>query len=70
MKDSLLTHMYWFALHYIVELHLSGLLREKHTKKILVVFSISYRFRGLGLIGRGMSAETDSHAEARPMEGT
>jgi hypothetical protein len=30
MKDSLLTtHAYWFALHCVVELHLSGLHREK-----------------------------------------
>ena len=34
MKDSLLTtHMYWSTLHWIVELHLSGLHREKCTKK-------------------------------------
>ena len=38
MKDSLLmTHMYWSALHCVVELHLSGLHREKCTKKLLVV---------------------------------
>jgi hypothetical protein len=38
MKDSsLTTHMYWSALHCIVELHLSGLHREKHTKEFLVV---------------------------------
>ena len=36
MKDSLLTtHMYWSALHCVAELHLSGLHREKHTKKLL-----------------------------------
>ena len=34
MKDSLLTTcMYWFTLHYTVEMHLSGLHREKCTKK-------------------------------------
>ena len=33
-KDSLLaTHMCWSALHCIVELHLSGLHREKRTRK-------------------------------------
>jgi hypothetical protein len=33
MKDfSLMTCMYWSALHCVVELHLSGL-RKKHTKK-------------------------------------
>jgi hypothetical protein len=38
MKDSLLTtHMYWSALHCIVELHLSGLHRKKRTKNLLVV---------------------------------
>ena len=53
MKDSLLTtHMYWSALHCIVELHLSGL-------------SVSRCFHTLGLIGRVMSAETEARAEAR-----
>jgi hypothetical protein len=38
VKDSLLTtRMYWSALHCIVELHLSGLHREKCTKTLLVV---------------------------------
>ena len=38
MKDSSLTTcMYWSALHCVVELHLSGLHRKKHTKKFLVV---------------------------------
>jgi hypothetical protein len=31
-------HMYWSALHCIVELHLSGLHREKCTRELLVVF--------------------------------
>jgi hypothetical protein len=35
MKDSLLlTHMYRFILHSVVELHLSVLNREKYTKKM------------------------------------
>ena len=39
MKDSLLMpYMYWSALHCVVELHLSGLHREKRTKKLLVVY--------------------------------
>jgi hypothetical protein len=39
MEDSLLTTcMYWFALHCGVELHLSGLHREKRTKKLLMVY--------------------------------
>ena len=38
MKDSsLTTHKYWSALQCLDELHLSGLHREKHTKKLLVV---------------------------------
>ena len=62
MKDSLLTtHMYWSALHCVVELHLSGLHREKHTKKtpggVLVA---SCCFCGLRPLGRVVSANTDS----------
>ena len=38
MKDSsLMTHMYWSALDYVVELLLLGLHRKKCTKKLLVV---------------------------------
>jgi hypothetical protein len=38
MKESLLTtHMYWSALHSVVELHLPGCHREKCAKKLLVV---------------------------------
>jgi hypothetical protein len=66
MKDALLTrHMYWSALHCIVELQLSGLHREKHNKKLLVVCCSFLPLHGLGLIGRMMSAET---SEARPVE--
>lgn len=37
-EDSLLiTRLYWFPLHYIVELRLSGLHTEKRTKTLLVV---------------------------------
>jgi hypothetical protein len=82
MKDSLLpTLMYWSALHCIVELHLSGLHREKHTKnktkqnktkqnktKLLVV--CCHFLLLLGLIGRVMSAETDARIKARPGEDT
>lgn len=32
-----MTYMYWYASHFIVELHLSGLLREKLSKKLEVV---------------------------------
>ena len=38
MKVSLImTSMYWSALHCVVELHLSGLHRQKGTNKLLVV---------------------------------
>jgi hypothetical protein len=38
MKDSLLmTHMYWSALHCVVELHLLGLHAEKCTRKLVMV---------------------------------
>ena len=68
IKDSLLrTQMYWSTLQCIVELHLSGLHREKHTKKLVVVCCNFFLSLGLWLIGRVMSAETDSHVEARHM---
>ena len=70
MKASLLTAcMYWPALHCIVELHLSGLHREKRTKKtsggVLQFFIASAE---LGLIDRVITATKDAHAEARPVE--
>jgi hypothetical protein len=38
MKDSLLTsHIYWSALHFVAELHLLWLHREKCTQKLLVL---------------------------------
>ena len=41
MKDSLLTTpMYWPVLHCMAELHLSGLHREKHTKKKLLMMCL------------------------------
>jgi hypothetical protein len=81
MKDSLITtHMCWFVLNFVVELHLLELHREKHTnqptnqptnkqKKLLVTDVASCCFLGLRLIGRVMSAVTDSCAEARPHGG-
>ena len=61
MRDSsLTTHMYWFALHHVAELHLLGL---HHTKNLLVA---SCCFSRLGTIGRVMSADTYSRAEGRP----
>ena len=67
-EDSLLTtHIYWDALQCIVELHLSGLHREKHTKKSQnktkqntsggVLTAVSCCFHRLGLTARVMSAE-------------
>jgi hypothetical protein len=38
MKDSLLTICKYKVLNSVVELHLLGLNRENHTKKLLVVF--------------------------------
>jgi hypothetical protein len=67
MKASLSTCMYWSALRRVVELHLSGLHREKRTKRLVVCCSLC-RFQGLGLIGCTCWGETD--AEARHMEGT
>ena len=62
MKDSLLrTCMYWSTLHCIVELHLLGHHREKQTEKLLVV-CCSFLLLLRTLIGRVMSAETDSSA--------
>ena len=61
IKDSsLMTHMYWFALHCIAELSLHWLHKEKCTKKLCGVLATSYHFRGHRLIGRVMPAETDS----------
>ena len=65
MKVSLLMACtYWSALHCIIELLLSGHHREKCTKKLLVLSL----FPRLGPVGRVVSAETDSSAEARPVK--
>jgi hypothetical protein len=69
MKDSLLTtHMYWSALHCVVGLHLLGLPREKHTKKLLVVCCSLLLLPRTGLIGctrRGKTPAEASHVEDR-----
>jgi hypothetical protein len=71
LKDSLLaTHMYWFTLHCVVELHLSELHREKYSKNFWWCAAVSCHFHGFRLIGRVMSAETDTCAEIRPVEDT
>ena len=72
MKDSLLmTRMYWSTLHYVFELHLSGLQREKCTKNLLVVCcSFLPLPQTWADWQRVMSAETDACAEARPVEDT
>jgi hypothetical protein len=68
MKDtSLMTHIYLCTIHFIVELILSGLRREKWAKNLSQYAASSCSFFGLQSIGRVMSAETDSHAEARTL---
>lgn len=53
--SSLRTHMYWSALHYIVELHLLGLHREKMHQKTSGGVSVSCCFHGVWLIGSEVS---------------
>lgn len=67
MKDSsLTTRTDWSASHCVVELHLSGCHRGKHTQNFWSCdFATS---KEIGLIGRVMSAETDTQAEARSEE--
>jgi len=68
MKDSLLTaHMYWSALHCVVELHLLGLHRENHTKKLLVLCCSFLLLLRTQAGSKMMSAETNTCAEARHM---
>ena len=78
-QDSLLTtHMYWSALHCIVELHLSGLHREKCTKKTVCVCVcvcvcvvsgvLQFLVASVDLwIDRVMSTEADTCVESRHM---
>jgi hypothetical protein len=65
-KDYFLltTPMYWSTLHCIVELHLSGLHKEKLTKIFWWYNEASCCFLGLWPVGRVMSAETDKCGEA------
>ena len=66
MKDSLLTTcMYWPTLHFIVELPLSELHREKLAKHFRLCAAVPSCFLRLRLIGRVMSAETNTRAKAR-----
>jgi hypothetical protein len=66
MKDSsLITCMHWSAFHYIIELHLLSIHKEMHKNIFWYHAAVSCYFSGLRLIGRVMSAETDSVAEAR-----
>ena len=70
MKNSLLmTHVYWSTLHCVVELHLSGLHREKHTKNFWWCAVVSCCFCGLRLIGRVVSAEAGPVGDIRCLEG-
>jgi len=74
MKEfSLMTCMYWSAVHYIVDLHLSGLHREKHTKNLLecCVFLLHLHTQADGQNDVSCDRvmwrfdKLDSHAEAR-----
>lgn len=62
------THV--FVHHFVVDLHLSGVHREKRTTELLCSAAVSCHFCALGLMGRVMSAGTDAHAEARNMGDT
>jgi hypothetical protein len=69
MKDFLLmTDMYWCALLCIIELHLSGLHREKCTKNLWWCAVVCCCFQELGLIGCTCWGKT--HAKPRHMEDT
>jgi hypothetical protein len=57
--------MYWSTLHCVVELHLPGLHKERCAKNLLVVCWTFLMLLRTQLIGRVMSAETDTRAEAR-----
>jgi hypothetical protein len=71
MKDSLLTaHMYWPALHCIVGPIYQDSIERNAPKNFCWCAEASCHFLRLRLIGRVMSAETDSHGEARPVEDT
>ena len=70
MKDALLTtHMYWSALHCVVELHLSGLHRERHQATSGDGLQFLSTSEDLGCLAV-MSAETDARAEAKHVEDT
>ena len=63
--------MYWSALHCVAELHLSGLQREMN-QNFWWCAAVSCRYRGLGLIGRVMTAaraEAILMKDARCLEG-
>lgn len=55
--SSLMTRMYWSALHCVVELHLLGLHREKMHQKTSGGVSVSCCFHGVWLIGSEVSWE-------------
>ena len=70
MKDFLLrTCIYWPTLLCVVEPHLLELNREKLTKKSSggVLQFLAILSDQIWLIGRVMSAETDTHVEVRYM---
>lgn len=59
------------ALHGIAELlFFQDFIDRNSPKNFWWCVAVSYHFHGLRLIGRVMSAETDTCAEARPVEDT
>jgi hypothetical protein len=59
-------HIYWSTLYCIAELHLLEFHRNA-PKNVWWQATISCHYWGLRLIGRVMSAKTNTHAEARHM---
>ena len=69
MKDSLLkTHMYWSALRAWLRFICWDSIERNLPENFWWCASDSCCFHGLWLIGRGMSVERDTCAEARPIE--
>jgi hypothetical protein len=68
---SVMICMHCSTLHWVVELHLLELHKEKYTKNNSAgVLMASYHFPGVMLIGRVILTDINSGAEARPMEDT
>ena len=59
------------ALHGIAELlFFQDFIDRNSPKNFWWCVAVSFRYHGLRLMGRAMSAETDAHAEARLVEDT